>query len=65
MKTDIIVRRHTGFKSIEDMTATAPEYRPLLNTSRKGAAGRELTKIADAYDAAMAERGDARRARRW
>lgn len=60
-----VIRKHTGFSDLFDMVSAAPEYRPLLNTSRKGAAGRELTKIADAYDAAMAERGDARRARRW
>lgn len=53
---DALTRTYTAFRSFADLTTgTAPDYRPTLT----GARTREL---ADAYDAEMERRGDARRA---
>lgn len=57
---DAIIARNTGFTSMADLLNSHPGYRPSLDM-RDGWA-REL---ADAYDAAMAERGDSRRAYRY
>lgn len=59
------VRKHTAFKDLQDLLSTDPHYSPAMNTSRKGVIGRELTFLADVYDAARREMGDARRVRRY
>lgn len=57
---DQIIARNTAFTSMADLLGSYPGYRPSLDM-REGWA-REL---ADAYDAEMAKRGDARRAYRY
>lgn len=63
---DELVQRLTGFTSLLEMVEAHPNYRPTIPTTRGQDAREcaEYTDIADAYDAAQAARGDARRAYR-
>jgi len=57
---DTLTRDLTAFESFQAMLDTAPTYRPTLLPRY----GRSYLDLADAYDAAQAARGDARRAYR-
>jgi hypothetical protein len=65
---DRLVAYYTGFKTLEQMLNAAGGYRPTIRCTREvnaRASEKELADllaIADAYDAAQAERGDPRRA---
>lgn len=54
------IRRKTGFTDFADMLDAGGNYRPTIDVSQA-----DLLELADAYDAAQAERGDARRAFRY
>lgn len=56
---DELVYRHTAFGSFEELL-TAREYTPSLNVAVPA-----IQKLADAYDAEQAQRGDSRRAHRY
>lgn len=63
---DVLVRKHSAFKSLEDLTTAAGGYFPSIRCKsleplRERA---ELLRLADAYDAAQAARNDPRRAYR-
>lgn len=64
---DTLIRKHTGFTSFSDLLSTKPTYRPSLATKRSEdkTDREELTIIADAYDNAMMNIGDRRRAFRF
>jgi len=55
---DTLTRQFTGFDSFSQMLEAAPDYSPTLRDSDCP----EVRKLADAFDAAMAARGDSRRA---
>ena len=65
---DEIIADRTGFKDLQDMLNTHHTYFPTIRCRREynlNASARELAdlkRIADAYDAAQAARGDQRRA---
>lgn len=67
---DPLTRDLTGFVSFDAMINAAGDYRPTMRVrpcSRSSAEIRRAARtaiLADAYDAAQAERGDARRAYR-
>lgn len=58
--TDKLVRNHTAFRSFREMLWADGGYCPSLDVREP-----VMLKIADAYDAAQAARGDARRAYRY
>ncbi len=64
---DALVSMHSGFSSLADMLNAHPSYTPTLATTRAKDPREcaELKDIADAYDAAQAAKGDARRAYRY
>lgn len=54
---DALVKKHTAFATMDEMLNAKGGYRPSMYVFRH-----EVKIIADAYDAAQEERGDARRA---
>jgi hypothetical protein len=58
-KINQMIRRHTAFKGLIDLCKSAKHpYRPSLQcNSASGTVQRELTAIADAYDAMMQRLG--------
>lgn len=65
---DRLVRKHTAATSLADLVEPGGGYRPTLyaTTGLRGVRNsrRELTALANAYDAAQAAAGDPRRAHR-
>lgn len=63
-RLDAITLHHTAFHSFHDLLDAQGSYCPSLRTESAlhEEHRRELNELADAYDAAQAERGDARRA---
>ncbi len=57
---DLLVATHTAFKSMQEMLGAHPGYRPSLDMREP-----VMARLADLYDTAQAERGDARRAYRY
>ena len=57
---DHLIARHTAFSSMADLLNSAPNYRPSCDVQDP-----VMLKIADAYDAEMAKRGDPRVAYRY
>lgn len=65
MKTiNTLIRKHTAFNGAIDITKTFSGYRPTLYTTSASTEKdrKELTVIADFYDALMERRNDSRRA---
>lgn len=60
MKIDSIVQRYTCFEGLNDMIAAKGSYRPSLDVRLP-----TMARLADAYDQAMEELGDSRRAYRF
>ena len=64
-RADELTKKHTAFADFSDMLNALGNYRPSLYIKRKPLVHQhELRELADAYDAAQAERGDDRRAYR-
>lgn len=63
-RLDALTLHHTAFRSFRDLLEAPGGYCPSLRTESAILADhhRELIKLADAYDAAQAERRDRRRA---
>lgn len=57
---DDICANFTGFETFADLLNSFPSYRPSLDVSY-----RVFFKLANAYDRAMEDRGDSRRAFRY
>jgi len=63
---DQLAAKHTAFRSMDDLLNAKGGFYPSLRiqSSKKAQDREELGRLADAYDAYQAARGDARRALR-
>lgn len=64
-RIEVLTRYYTAFPTFEAMVLGAgcdPGYRPSLRRSGKSRRDREMNELAEAYDAAQTERGNAKRA---
>lgn len=63
MNDDELTAKYTAFASMQELLTAKGGYRPSLRCeSASGTRGRDLTQLANAYDAYQAARGDSRRA---